>query len=265
MKREFFKIMLLVLYKFVKEYRVLFKCLLAFVLCFISIKLLLSHISFDVYNDFTFKYDSNSNESDKLERFFKLHKSLQSNREQNGKQIIIINGNSRGILTGSPKCGYGNRLNSIISSMLIAILMDAQINIKWTNIDKYIRTPISDIFDFNLDEKQGFSNYLSFALNSRWLQAKQPYVAVKDIDLLSLTRLPSNYKRYFLDYADPYFMEICSNSVYYEKILFYQLASRASIEAALGNFSSKSDKHEKLFRVGFEVGGNLFSYFYPRI
>jgi hypothetical protein len=259
MKRESLKIMLLVLYKFAKEYKVFFKCLLAFVLCFIGINLLLSHISFDVYNDLTFKYDpSNSNETDKLEHYFKRRKSLQ----HNGKQVIIINGNSRGILTGSPKCGYGNRLNSIISSMLIAILMDARINIKWTNIDKYIRTPITGIFDFSLDEKQGFSNYFSFALNSRWLQAKQPYVPVKDIDLLSLTRLPSNYKRYFLDYADPYFMEICSNSIYYEKILFYQLASRATIEAAtlaaLGNSSSKSDKQEKLFRVGFEVGGNLF-------
>ena len=131
--------------------------------------------------------------------------------------------------------------------------MDAQVNVKWKNIDKYIETPIKGIFDFETKQTQSQNKVFKF-------QGKQAYASSKDIDLLAQTHLPLNYDEYVLDYADAFFFEICSNSFYFNKLLYYNLVSKATIESALkNNLSSKAEKQDKLFRVGFEVGGNLLN------
>jgi len=129
--------------------------------------------------------------------------------------------------------------------------LDAQVNIKWKNIDKYIETPIKGIFDFETKQTR-HNRVIKF-------QGKQAYASAKDIDSLAQTLLPLNYDAYVLDYADAFFYEICSNSFYFNKLLYYNLVDKATIESATQNFSSKAHKQDKLFRVGFEVGGNLLN------
>ena len=206
--------------------------------------------------DFDFSaFSTKTKATEPLNQYFLIHESILNSRENSSKRIMF-NGDSNGILKGSPKGGYGNRLNSVISSILIAILLDTQINIKWQHIDTYISTPIKSLFDISLSENEGLS-FVNFRMSSFHFKGKQAYWPQKSFEILSQTHLPTNYKRYFLEYADPFFMEICSNSLYFEKILYYNLASLEALNQALN--SSNSDKMEAHFRVGFEVGGNLLN------
>ena len=152
---------------------------------------------------------------------------------------------------GSPKGGYGNRLNSVISSLLIAILLDAQINIKWKHIENYINASIVRLFDFEIKPK----------FCSKSMGGRKAYVYDKDINLLAQTHLPLNFHEYSLDYADAFYMEICANKFYYKKLAYYKLVSEATLNLALegSNSLDVEEKEKKLFHVGFEVGGNILN------
>jgi hypothetical protein len=61
-------------------------------------------------------------------------------------------------------------------------------------------------------------------------------------------------------------MELCCNPIYYDQILNYKLASNETVELAKKAVSNKklseTQKQEYLFKVGFEVGGNLLNKFW---
>ena len=203
--------------------------------------------------------NNNNMEDEKLSVFFRLHEAILASKDAHSKRITF-NGNAQGIITGSPTGGYGNRLNSVLSTLLVAILLDTQVNIKWRHVDKFIQTPLKGLFDFDVQESVGLG-FLELKMKSFYFKAAQPYRPIKNVNLLSRTLLPPGYKRYFVDFADPFYMEICSNSLYYNKLRHYGLASEATLRQALNASSSvsSSDKDDKLLQVGFEVGGNLLN------
>ena len=161
---------------------------------------------------------------------------------------------------GSPTGGYGNRLNSVLSSLLVAILLDTQINVKWRHIDKFIQSPIKRLFEFDVseDEGLGLAEKILFPSVKFYLKAAQPYHPRKNIREIARTRLPNigDYKRYLMEYADPYYMEICANSVYYDKLLRYGLASEQTLRMAW-----KASEH---LRVLFLTDVELLSHYYRK-
>ncbi len=132
--------------------------------------------------------------------------------------------------------------------------MDAQINIKWKHIDKYIQTPIVGLFDFKI-KKSGVDN-----THLKSFKGQAAYMPNKNLDLLAKTYLPLNFREYSLDYADAFFMEICTNEFYFKKLAFYKLVSQSTIDLALKKqFHNVKEKEKNIFRVGFEVGGNMLN------
>jgi hypothetical protein len=74
-------------------------------------------------------------------------------------------------------------------------------------------------------------------------------------------KLPTNVNRIFYPKNELFLLDICSNPAYYEKLLNYGLVSKETVKSALEslNQSNISLRHDKLFRVGFEVGNRLLN------
>ena len=188
----------------------------------------------------------------KLNEYFHIHEKIMSQSNASLKKISF-NGFTLG--------GYGNKLYSFLSSLVIAILTDSQIVLRWNDIDKYIK-PRINIFD-NITENFGLSEE-EFKGKSIYFNSAQAWSPSKNIDLLMNTRVPSTgYLRYFYNSIDPFFMEICTNPDYFQKFFSYDLVTNETISLALNATSNKNstqlEKKERLFKVGFEIGGNLLN------
>lgn len=78
-----------------------------------------------------------------------------------------------------PSAGYGNRMYSMLSAFLIAVVTESALLIKWPPIDKYIDCPLVDTFRvFNdssfLDYNQKVPNrcYVNTVTPNAWLYKK---------------------------------------------------------------------------------------------
>jgi hypothetical protein len=194
-------------------------------------------------------------DSDRLNEFYKIHERIFSQSNLSLRKISF-NGQTAG--------GYGNKLYSFLTSLIIAILTESQIVLKWNHIDKYVKTPIN-IFD-NISENSGL-NDAEFKSKSIYFVSSQAWSPNKNVESLMKTSVPAqNYLRYFYSSIDPYFMEICTNPFYFPKLLYFNLTSKETVNSALNIISSKNstqiEKQEKVFQVGFEVGGNLLNRFW---
>ena len=197
-----------------------------------------------------FQYNDVFNETDKLQEYYRIHERVSY--EKASLRKISFNGYTAG--------GYGNKLYSFLSSLVVAILTDSHLVVRWSDIDKYIEPPIR-IFE-NVSIDVGL-NSTEFKNNSLYLDAKQAWSTKKTIDILMNTSVPTDYLRYFYNSIKPLFMEICANPKYFATFLHYNLVSNETVSSALKAISNKksseSEKQNTVFRVGFEVGGNLLN------
>lgn len=189
--------------------------------------------------------------TDKLNEYFRIHERIS--KQKSSLKKISINSGAAG--------GYGNKLYSFLSSLVIAILTDSQINLKWKDMPHYIDPPIN-IFE-NITYSEGLTDD-EFKNKSIHFQARQPWSVKKNVDLLMKTQVPTRgFLRYFYKSIDPLFMEICTNPEYFEKLSYYHLVTNDTVKEAFKVISNKNstqqDKQERLFKVGFEVGGNLLN------
>lgn len=189
---------------------------------------------------------SNTNK-DRLIEYYKIHARIYAQQNASLKKISF-NGYTPG--------GYANKLYSFLTSLIIAILTESQLVVKWKYIDKFITPP----FNLNLFENIT-DNGIEFKNKSIHFDSSQAWSLNKNINALMNTVIPlKGYLRYFYNSIDPFFMEICSNPLYFKTFLHYNLASRDTISKALNVISNKNSSQlelkEKLFKVGFEVGGN---------
>jgi len=194
-------------------------------------------------------------DSDRLNEYYEIHERIFSQSNSSLKKISF-NGQTAG--------GYGNKLYSFLSSLIIAILTESQIVLKWNHIDKYVKPPVN-IFD-NITENSGL-NDAEFKSKSIYFVSSQAWSPTKNVELLMKTSVPTQkYLRYFYSSIDPFFMEICTNPLYFPKLLYYNLTSKETVNSASNIISNKNstqiEKQEKIFQVGFEVGGNLLNRFW---
>lgn len=68
-------------------------------------------------------------------KFAKIHRNILSNR--NEKRIVFYQ------IIG---VGYGNRVYSMLSAFLVAVITDSALLINWPQIDSYIQSPLVDVF-----------------------------------------------------------------------------------------------------------------------
>jgi hypothetical protein len=201
------------------------------------------------------KYNASLNgNKDRLNEYYELHKNISQMNESLRK--ISFN--------ECRKVGYGNRLYSLLSSLVIGILTKSQLVVRWHEIEAYVDLPIN-IFYNNLTQNQGLEKE---DFKKKFHQAKsiQSWWTIKKIDPLMKTHLPENALRYLFTEIGPYFMELCSNPKYFSKFVYYNLVTNETVNLALkvisNNKSTEIEKQENIFKVGFEVGGNLLNRFW---
>lgn len=180
---------------------------------------------------------------------------------------IIKNETDLRVLLNTPKnYGYANRMYSVISALLIAILSNRALLINWKYIDNYIEPPLYKVFDkFNENNDELNFNYKlknidKFTFKEAWKLNKTIEINNKDVLKLSKTHVK------FLEIT-AYFFELCSYPQFYGKLLEYNLASNNTISKAQKELENKTTIYQGksqdiVFQVGFEVGGNLMRYFW---
>ena len=172
--------------------------------------------------------------------------------------------------------GYGNRVYSVLSSLVLAILTDrALIVSRWPIIKKFIYEPVPECFndyrhirsEFNINHRK--KSIVGLPLYSG------TFKVAKDVDELVQTKLPPDHvKRVQMCNPDALFFAMCANPQTYEKLYNYGLVSRSTIDQAYPMADKKSSSaasaspHQRLesvLRVGFEAAGNLlYHYWRPK-
>ena len=209
-----------------------FTVLTLLLLTFNSQLLLSQKLNFFI-KKFSAKSDQNAS-VDKLFEYYAIHERM-CKEENSSLQRISFNGPN--------PSGYGNKLYSFITSMLIAI------------------SPPITLFA-SINDSVGLKP-AEFKLKSYHFSARQPWSLNKNVNLLMSTQVPGDYMRYFYKAGNPLFMEICTNKTYFPKLLYYDLVTSTTINTALSAINTQNAteayKQESLFRVGFEVGGNILN------
>jgi hypothetical protein len=220
-----------------------------------NVKLL--NLSNDSNNKSSSFIQSISNNYDKLTEYYEIHKRIS----KMNVSLRKISFNECG------QAGYGNRLYSVISSFLIALLTNSSLVVRWKEIETYVDLPIL-VFDNNITRDEGLSKG-EFEKRFYHANPAQSWSRTKNIQALMKTNLPETPLRYLYKEIGPYFMEICSNPIYFSKFSYYNLVNSITINSAFEVISNTKSTHvekqEKIFKIGFEVGGNLLNRFWRPI
>ena len=168
---------------------------------------------------------------------------------KNTKKIVSINGPTAG--------GYGNQLYSMLSSLTVAKLTDGKFICLWPNINEYIEEPFESSFknnNFDINKLANKTDIHVLGLTDGW-------TIKKNIKAIIKTKFPTEYSFFYYADIQAHFFELCTNPIYYERLLGHKLVTAKTINEAkqvLADKNSSSDElHDKLFQIGFEVGGNL--------
>jgi hypothetical protein len=152
-------------------------------------------------------------------------------------------------------------LYSFVSSLLIAILTESQLVVRWKEIESYVNLPMRILFNTNLTNDEGLDQE-NFKKLFHHVKPAQSWRKTKNISSLIKTNVP-NALRYFYGSQGPFFMELCANPKYFHKYAYYNLVKNETLSNALqtiaNNQSTQLEKQERLLSVGYELGGNLLN------
>lgn len=196
---------------------------------------------------------SKKNNTDPLKHFFKKHAQILNEKNASLRKIIF----------SSPgDGGYGNRMYTVISSTLIAILLECQLVIfNWRNKETLYIDPPMNLFDqIKIDD--GLTSNQTY----HFPHPTYPFNPVKDIKYLIKKpyEVPTDFMRYLHNSGRPLFTELSANILYYETFKFYKLAREDTLDEAFkalkdySNFTSE-ELQGRVLEVAFEIGGNLLN------
>ena len=205
------------------------------------------------YNSLTQTNNTSLPIEDKLDEFVNINKKILNDNEE-PKKVVFAK---------APSGGYGNRVFTIISSLLIGVLTDSAVIIgDWQEIDKYIELPFNAFYKTNQNTSLN-PNYKPEQIHS--FRTRNSWAYKKNIGMLMQTSIPPNVTRFMYKNIHALFMEMCTNPAHFEKIEYYKLASQEAIKNALDsikNNKTDDEKMDSLFQIGFEVGGSLLNKFW---
>ena len=165
--------------------------------------------------------------------------------------------------------GYGNKLYSLVSALVVAVLSERALIVRWHGIEQYMSEPLKLAFHnftthrdpFNADyntsnltnTQQIVSNYmLDWQLN-------------RNIDMLTSQRLDStrHMPRVSVKTCEAYFMSLCANPAHYAKLSALGLVDNQTLvearQALTWNATVHHHRLERLLRVGYQAGGRLLN------
>ena len=151
--------------------------------------------------------------------------------------------------------GYGNRMYSVLSSMVFAILTDSVLVLStWgPDIGKYIDEPFNRTFFNFANIQNGFNAEFK----------KEEMLVIDDSTVQELSR-NSSLSRTILYDIDALFFALCAEKQFYEKLYNYGLVEQSTIDEA--NEISNENKNytdaesfKAYFQIGYEVAGNLLN------
>ena len=151
---------------------------------------------------------------DKLNEFYEIH-----------ERILKMNASLRKITFNEcNQAGYGNRLYSLLSSVLIAILTNSSLVVRWKEIEPYVDLPIQVFYnDMTGDEGLGKEEFQKKFYHAN---PAQSWSRPKNIEALMKTDVPVSPLRYLYNNIGPYFMEISSNPKYFSTFFYYDLVKK---------------------------------------
>ena len=176
----------------------------------------------------------------------------------------IINGNRplKVSVNGNTDAGYANKLYSMLSSLVIALITDSAFVIKWKEVIEHVNEPFNKTF--SQIENTRFDIFNQTKNSFIHPRGRSAWTVVKNMNKLVQTRLPMEYDKYLYDCIEPYFFELCLNPIYYETFYRYGLVKRETLLNAfeiLFNMDkyTNQDKQRYILKIPFEVGGNLLN------
>ncbi|CAF0976282.1 unnamed protein product [Brachionus calyciflorus] len=183
-----------------------------------------------------------------FQEYIDLHNFIIQKSENETKRITFC-------IPGS--VGYGNKIYTLISSMVVAIITDTAIKIEWPEIEQFIQCPLKDIFKKYDSPNQDKRLRINPIADLDWKYEKS-IENLKDIGI-PLDMIEYKYINY-----EPLFFALCSNPSYHQKLLDYDLVKKESILNAKEVFTkgknlSESEAINRLYQIGFEVGSNLLN------
>ena len=158
---------------------------------------------------------------------------------------------SRKIVSPEVKAGYGNHLYSILTYMTITLLTDRKFQMNWPEIEQFINEPSNNTFIKNLNMKH-------YLINPK---ENSGYKPVKNIHKILSTNVSFADETVFFGNGIAYFMEVCSNPGYFEKLVNSNLTQYSTVENAL-KLIKKNATHDDLIDGIYKIGNNLKSFLY---
>ena len=118
-----------------------------------------------------------------------------------------------------------------MSSLVIALLTNSAIIIRWPHINKYIDEPLKFAFVHHTKPNELNINFNRHKVLQVF--SKQAWLMKKNVSSLISTSLPVNVTRIHYDKIEPYFFELCSNPAHFATLRQYGLVSQSTIDNAL--------------------------------
>jgi hypothetical protein len=155
--------------------------------------------------------------------------------------------------------GYGNKMYSVLTSMVYAILTDSVLVIStWgPNIREYIDEPFNRTF-YNFSQVENGLN----------IDYKNEEIVLANVTTLQTMAWNKTHARTLYKIIDAVFFGLCSERHYYEKLYEYGLVERETIdeviERTLERNNEKYTEQEQFrafFSIGYEVAGSLLDMF----
>ena len=155
--------------------------------------------------------------------------------------------------------GYGNRVYSFISTIVIGVLTDSAVLLNtWPQVKPLVKEPLYRSFHLFNDSSE-FDVYMH-APNDTFYWPTVEYHINKSIDRLINTTIPAFNKRIRYDQSAAGFMSICANPMYYAKLYANGLVSAKTIEDAREKINNTKLAYEERLNAALQVGFDVGSY-----
>ncbi|CAF0917356.1 unnamed protein product, partial [Brachionus calyciflorus] len=191
----------------------------------------------------------------KFNKYIKIHNSIINSDEYVSKNVIFAHTTN----------GYGNKIYAILTALVLGVLTESAVIIKWPGIEQFINTPLKNIF-YDYPQTSQFNINYKNKSNNFYFQSDYEYSwkYKKNLDYLLNYDLKTNSNRIVIEKVDALFFPICAKEKNFQKLHNYGLLSKERLKIAQNALYnelelSDSDRINDLYMVGFEVAGNLLN------
>ena len=152
--------------------------------------------------------------------------------------------------------GYGNKINSLCSGFLVAVVTRSAFIVNLADIDKYIEEPMEKCFsNFSAQHNELNSNY---AENETFIYPENTFNsfnANKNLENLYLEAVPTGYTRFVFSSIVQLIHELACNRSYFETYLNYGIVAKETVQKAIEILDQKQLRTNKnsidaLYKIG---------------